>query len=145
LPPISALAALLGVPRLNPARLMVALAVSIVAGGLAIAGVIELAEALRAALLTMLHPAWVSLIIGLLILLIAAVLGVVGHRLSRPLPPPPMPERPRGDGSEVLAEALRWARAHPQQATVMAAVLGFVAGAVPEARKALEDILKSPP
>jgi len=145
LPPISLLAALLGLPRLSPARLMVALAVSIVAGGLAIAGVIELAEALRAALLTLLHPAWVSLIIGLLILVIATVLGVVGHRLGRPLPPPPMPERPRGEGVDPLAQALAWVRAHPQQATVIAAVLGFVAGAVPEARKALEDILKSPP
>jgi hypothetical protein len=145
LPPISAFATLLGLPRFSPARLALAFALLIVATGLAIAAFVELVEALRLALLTVLHPAWVSLIVGAVILGIAGVLCMVAYRLSRPLPPPPRPERPRGEGGDPLAQALGWVRRHPQQATVMAAVLGFVTGAVPEAREALKDILKTPP
>lgn len=145
MPPVSALVTLLGLPRFSPARLALAFALLIVAAGLAIAAFIELVDALRLALLTILHPAWVSLIVGAVILAIAALLCLIAFRLSRPLPPPPRPERPRREGGDPLAEALGWVRAHPQQATVMAAVLGFVTGALPEARKALEDILKSPP
>lgn len=145
MPPISALAALLGLPRFSPARLALAFALLVVAIGLAIAAFVELVGALRLALLTVLHPAWVSLIVGAVILAIAAALCLVAWRLSRPLPPPKRPERPPREGAEPLAQALDWVRAHPQQAAVMAAVLGFVAGAVPEAREALKDILKTPP
>lgn len=140
--PVRALAALLGLPRISPSRVALALALLIVAVGLAIAGFIELVAALRLALLTVLHPAWVSLIVAATILALAAGLCLVAYRLSRPLPPPPERRPSEQKGPDPLAETLAWVRAHPQQATVIAAVLGFVTGALPEARKALQDLLK---
>lgn len=142
MPPLATLRELLGLPRLSPARLALAGALLIVAAGLAIAGLIELVDALRLALLTVLHPAWVSLIIALVILLLVAGLCACAYRLSRPLPPrpPPVPVAPAGDDAALLA--LAWMHRHPGQATVIAAVLGLCVGALPEARRTLGEILR---
>lgn len=136
-----ALAGLLGLPRFSPRRIALALALLIVATGLAIAAVVHLIDALSLALLTVLHPAWVRLITGSTILLLAGGLCLVAWQLSRPLPPHEAPEGKAGEG-DALAAALAWVRGHPQQATIVAAVLGFCAGAIPEARAALNDLLK---
>jgi hypothetical protein len=147
LPPLGALVALLGLPRYSPRRIALALALLVVATVLAIVALVELAHALRLALLSILHPAWVALILGAALLLLAALLGLVALRLSRPLPPPPRPAPAAGASpgeSDLLALAIAWVRAHPHQATVLAAVLGFLTGALPEARRALADILGPP-
>ncbi len=141
MPRLSDLAALLGLPRFSVARLALALALLVVATALAIAAFIELIDALRLALLTVLHPAWASLATAGFIFVLAAVVCLSAWRLSRPLPPPE--PRPAGaaPADPGLAQALSWIRRHPQQATVIAAVLGFCTGALPEVRRALQQIL----
>ena len=141
MPRLSDLAALLGLPRFSVARLALALALLAVATALAIAAFIELIDALRLALLTVLHPAWASLATAGFIFVLAAVVCLSAWRLSRPLPPPE--PRPAGaaPADPGLAQALSWIRRHPQQATVIAAVLGFCTGALPEVRRALQQIL----
>ena len=141
MPRLSDLAALLGLPRFSVARLALALALLVVATALAIAAFIELIDALRLALLTVLHPAWASLATAGFIFVLAAVVCLSAWRLSRPLPPPE--PRPAGAAppDPALAQALSWIRRHPQQATVLAGVLGFCTGALPEVRRALQQIL----
>ncbi len=142
MPSLSDLAALLGLPRFSIARLALALALLVVATALAIAAFIELVDALRFALLTVLHPAWASLATAGFIFVLAAVVCLTAWRLSRPLPPlEPQRSGAAPGGDPGLAQALRWIRRHPQQATVIAAVLGFVTGALPEVRRALQQIL----
>ncbi len=144
MPSLADLAALLGLPRFSLTRLVLALALLAVATGLAIAAFVELVDALRFALLTVLHPAWASLLTAGFIFLLVLALGLAAYRLSRPLPPPARPAGGRAGAGPVdpaLAQALRWVRGHPQQATVIAAVLGFCTGALPEVRRALQQIL----
>ncbi len=143
MPSLAELAALLGLPRFSPSRLALALALLAVATGLAITAFVELVDAFRFALLTVLHPAWASLATAGFIFLLVLALGLAAYRLSRPLPPPPRPagEPAAAGASPALAEALRWVRGHPQQATLIAAALGFVTGALPEVRRALQQIL----
>jgi hypothetical protein len=148
LPSLAALAALLGLPRFSLTRLALALALLAVATALAITAFVELIDALRIALLTVLHPAWASLVTAGFIFLLVLTLGLAAYRLSRPLPPLARPEAaPAGiaQTNPALAEALRWVRDHPQQATLIAAVLGFCAGALPEVRRALQQILGAAP
>jgi hypothetical protein len=147
LPPLGALVALLGLPRISLRRVALALGLLVVATVLTIVALVELAHALRLALLIVLDPAWVALIIGAGLLLVAALLGLTAWRLGRPLPPPPRPTPAPGATTaegDLLTLAIAWVRAHPQQATVLAAVLGFLTGALPEARRALADILGPP-
>ncbi len=144
MPSLADLAALLGLPRFSLTRLALALALLAVATGLAIAAFVELVDALRFALLTVLHPAWARLATAGFIFLLVLALGLAAYRLSRPLPPSARPEAtPSGAAAAdpALAQALRWVRGHPQQATVIAAVLGFCTGALPEVRRALQQIL----
>jgi hypothetical protein len=147
LPSLADLAALLGLPRFSLTRLALALALLVIATGLAITAFIELIDAFHLALLTVLHPAWASLATAGLIFLLVAALGILAYQLSRPLPPLARAEAARSGGTvpnPALAEALRWVKDHPQQATVIAAVLGFVTGALPEVRRALQQILGTP-
>jgi heme/copper-type cytochrome/quinol oxidase subunit 1 len=139
------LATLLGLPRFSLTRLALALALLAVATGLAITAFVELVDALRLALLTVLHPAWASLVTAGFILLLVVALGLVAWRLSRPLPAPARRAAGAAPADPALAQALRWVQGHPQQATVIAAVLGFVTGALPEVRRALQQILGAPP
>jgi hypothetical protein len=147
LPSLADLAALLGLPRFSPTRLALALALLAVATGLAITAFVELIDAFRFALLTVLQPAWASLATAGFIFLLVLALGLFAYRLSRPLPAPArLSEEPSGAAANpALGEALRWVRGHPQQATVIAAALGFVTGALPEVRRALQQILGPPP
>ncbi len=145
MPRLADLAALLGLPRFSIARLALSFALLVVATALAIAAFIELIGALRLALLTVLHPAWASLATAGFIFVLAASVCLTAWRLSRPLPPLDLPATGAAPLDPGLAEALGWVRGHPQQATVIAAVLGFVTGAVPEVRRALQQILGAPP
>jgi hypothetical protein len=140
--PIRELIALLGLPRFSLARLAFALGLLIVAIGLGIAGFVALVDAVHLYLLLVVSPPTADLLVGLLLLLLAAILCLVAWRLTRPLPvdrrrPPP------ADLDAATVEALAWVRRHPGQSAVLAAVLGFCAGAWPEARKAMSELTKT--
>jgi hypothetical protein len=138
--PLGDLIALLGLPRFSPARLAVAFGLLIVAIGLAIAGFVGLLEALHLYLLRHLSPPLAKLVIGLLLLVLAGVLCLVARRLTRPLP---APLRRVSETDDAGAQALAWVQRHPGQSAVLAAVLGFCVGAVPEARKAMSELAKT--
>ena len=135
--PLRELVALLGLPRFSLARLALAFGLLIVAIGLGIAGFVGLVDALYLTLLLYVEPAIAKLVIGLVLLLLAAILLLIARLLTRPLP---QPQRVAADhGAD---EALAWVKRHPGQSAVLAAVLGFCMGALPEARKALSDLIK---
>ena len=139
--PLGELIALLGLRRFSPARLGLAFGLLIVAIGLGIAGFVELMEALYLYLLQHLSPPVAKLLIGLALLLLAAALCLIARRLIRPLPAPGRPTTASGAAS--AEAALAWVRRHPGQSAVLAAVLGFCVGALPEARKAMSDLAKT--
>jgi hypothetical protein len=112
-----------------------------VAIGLGIAGFIGLIDALHLYLLIYVSPPVAALLVGLVLLLLAGVLCLIAGRLSRPLSPS---RRPATGGGDATAEAIAWVQRHPGQSAVLAAVLGFCAGALPEARKAMSDLAKTP-
>jgi hypothetical protein len=138
--PLGDLVGLLGLPRFSPARLALAFGMLVVAVGLGIAGFIGLVDALHLYLLLHVSPAVAALLVGLLLLVLAGVLCLIAQRLTRPLP---APRRPSGKSDDATVEALAWIRRHPGQSAVLAAVLGFCTGALPEARKAMSDLVKS--
>jgi hypothetical protein len=137
--PLRELIGLLGLPRFSLPRLALAFGLMIVAIGLSIAGFIGLVGALHLYLLRHVSAPMAELLIGIALLLLAGVLCLIAYRLTRPLPPPKRPAAKAGDAS---AEALAWVQRHPGQAAVLAAVLGFCVGALPEARKAMSDLAK---
>ena len=141
--PLRELIALLGLPRFSPARLATAFGLVIVAIGLAIAGFVELMEALYLHLLQHLSAPVAKLLIGLALLLLAGALCLIARHLIRPLPARPTAGRPATASGKASAEALAWVRRHPGQSAVLAAVLGFCVGALPEARKAMSDLAKT--
>jgi hypothetical protein len=131
--------ALVGLPRYSLPRLALAFGLLIVAIGLSIAGFVGLVGALHLYLLRHVSAPVAELLIGMALLLLAGGLCLIAYRLTRPLPPP---KRPAAKGSEASAEALAWVQRHPGQSAVLAAVLGFCMGALPEARKAMSDLAK---
>jgi hypothetical protein len=137
--PLGELIALLGLPRFSMARLALAFGLLIVAIGLSIAGFIGLIGALHLYLLRHVSAPVAELLIGLALLLLAGGLCLIAYRLTRPLPPPKRAAAESGDAS---AQALAWVQRHPGQSAVLAAVLGFCMGALPEARKAMSDLAK---
>jgi hypothetical protein len=138
--PLRELIALLGLPRFSLPRLALAFGLLIVAIGLSIAGFIGLVGALHLYLLRHVSAPVAELLIGMALLLLAGGLCLIAYRLTRPLPPP---KRPAAKGvDEASAEALAWVQRHPGQSAVLAAVLGFCLGALPEARKAMSDLAK---
>jgi hypothetical protein len=137
--PLGELIALLGLPRFSLARLALAFGLLIVAIGLAIAGFVGLLEALHLYLLRHLSPPLAKLVVGFLLLVLAGVLCLLARRLTRPLPVPERPAAETGDAGAALA----WVRRHPGQSAVLAAVLGFCVGALPEARKAMSELAKT--
>jgi hypothetical protein len=139
--PVPQLIALLGLPRFSLARLAMAFGLLVVAMGLGIAGFVGLIDALHLYLLRHLSPPVAALLVGLVLLLLAGVLCLIAGRLSRPLS---RPGRSTTESHDASAEALAWVQRHPGQAAVLAAVLGFCAGALPEARKAMSDLAKTP-
>ena len=138
--PLADVIALLGLPRFSLARLALAFGLLIVAISLGIAGCVGLVEALHLYLLRHLSPPVAKLLIGLLLLVLAGALCLVARGLTRPLPARRRPPEASGEAS---AEALAWVRRHPGQSAVLAAVLGFCAGALPEARKAMSDLART--
>jgi hypothetical protein len=137
LAPLRELVALLGLPRFSLARLALAVGLLIVAIGLGIAGFIGLVDALYLWLLLYVGAPLAKLVIGLVLLLLAGVLVLIARRLIRPLPP----LKPAAADHDA-ADALAWVQRHPGQSAVLAAVLGFCMGALPEARKAMSDLIK---
>jgi len=137
--PLRELIALLGLPRFSLARLALAFGLLIVAMGLSIAGFVGLVGALHLYLLRHVSAPVAELLIGMALLLLAGGLCLIAYRLTRPLPPP---KQPAAKGDDASAEALAWVRRHPGQSAVLAAVLGFCMGALPEARKAMSDLAK---
>ena len=137
--PIQQLIGLLGLPRFSLARLALAFGLLIVAIGLAIAGFIGLVGALRFALLLWLGPTMANLVVGLVLLLLAAVLCLIARRLTRPLPASKVAPVA---GDAATAQAIAWVQQHPNQSAILAAVLGFCMGASPEARKAVSELAK---
>jgi len=106
--------------------------------GLTIIGLLHLVAALQAYLGFYLSPPLVDLSAGVVVLMVAIALFVAARRLARPLP---ALEVGNGDLSNVAAQALRWVQENPKQAAIVAAILGFLAGAMPETRQALNEIL----
>jgi hypothetical protein len=135
--------ALLGLPRFSLARLAIAFGLLIVAIGLAIAAFIALVDAAYLYLLLVVSPPTAHLLVGLLLLLLAACLCLIAHRLTRFAPAPARQRPPPPDIDAATAEALGWIRRHPGQSAVLAAVLGFCTGALPEARKAMSDLIRT--
>ena len=138
--PIRELIALLGLPRFSLARLALAFGLLIVAIGLAIAGFVALVDAVHLYLLLVVSPPTADLLVGLLLLLLAGILCLVAYRVTRA---PPAARRRPADVDAATVEALAWVRRHPGQSAVLAAVLGFCAGAWPEARKAMSELTKT--
>lgn len=132
----------LGLPRFSPARLALAFGLLIVAIGLGIAGFVALVDALRVYLLLTLGPILAHLLVGLLLLLLAGALCLIAYRLSRPLAGSAGRRQARDGADVAAAEAMLWVRRHPGQSAILAAVLGFCAGAWPEARKAMSAFTK---
>jgi hypothetical protein len=137
--PLRELIELLGLPRFSMGRLALAFGLLIVAVGLSIAGFIGLLSALHLYLLRHVSAPVAELLIGIALLLMAGGLCLIAYRLTRPLPPS---KRSAAKGGEASAQALAWVQRHPGQAAVLAAVLGFCMGALPEARKAMSDLAK---
>ena len=137
--PLRELIALLGLPRFSMARLALAFGLLIIAIGLSIACFVGLVGALHLYLLRHVSAPVAELLIGIALLLLAGGLCLIAYRLTRPLPPP---KRPAAKGDDARAEALAWVQRHPGQAAVLAVVLGFCMGALPEARKAMSDLAK---
>jgi len=140
-PPIGQLTALLGLSRISFARIAAGVALLIVATVLTIAACIELIAALRFYLRESLDPAAASVLTGLFILALAAVIGLIASHLTRTRRPSKRRARRHDDET---AAALSWVLRHPQQAALIAAVLGFCTGAMPEARDALREMIKDP-
>lgn len=144
--PLRELMALLGLPRFSLARLAFAFGLLIVAIGLAIAAFIALIDALYLYLLLVVSPPEAHLLISLLLLLLAACLCLIAYRLTRFGPARRRTQPAAAAAADVdaaTAEALGWIRRHPGQSAVLAAVLGFCTGALPEARKAMSDLIRT--
>jgi hypothetical protein len=141
--PLRELIALLGLPRFSLARLALAFGLLIVAIGLAIAAFIALVDAVYLYLLPVVSPPAAHLLVGLLLLLLAACLCLIAYRLTRFAPAQARRQQPPPDVDAATAEALGWIQRHPGQSAVLAAVLGFCAGALPEARKAMSDLVRT--
>jgi hypothetical protein len=137
--PLRELIARLGLPRFSLARLALAFGLLIVATGLSIAGFVWLLGALHLYLLRHLSAPVAGVLVGLALLLLAGALCLIARRLTRPLPPP---KRPATEGGDATLQALAWVQRHPGQSALLAAVLGFCVGALPEARKAMSDLAK---
>jgi hypothetical protein len=133
--------ALLGLPNFSLARLGVAFGLLIVAIGLAIAAFIALIDAVHLYLLLVVSPPTAHLLVSLLLLLLAASLCLIAYRLTRFAPA--RRRQPAADGDAAAAAALGWIRRHPGQSALLAAVLGFCTGALPEARKAMSDLVRT--
>jgi len=144
--PLRELTALLGLPHFSLTRLALAFGLLSVAIGLAIAAFIALVDAVYLYLLLVVSPPTAHLLVSLLLLLLAACLCLIAYRLTRfgPARRHPQPAAAAApDVDAATAVALDWIRRHPGQSALLAAVLGFCTGALPEARKAMSDLVRT--
>lgn len=143
------LAALLGLPIINPARLATGVALLAVALILLVVGLLRLIDTIQIALtLALGGPVLAALLTTLIVLALAALFAAVGRVYLRP--------RARvknaaaaGAGAEMVAQVMGMIRNNPRTAAAGAAVLGVLVGSTPELRRSLSEVLgagqKRPP
>jgi hypothetical protein len=132
---------LFGLQRASFARLGLALALFALALVLVVAAFVQLIDALYLALLMLIaQPVLASLITGLVLLALAWLLVVVGRLyLRRRLTLPQAAAA--GAGAELTAQLVTLIRRNPRQAALIATLVGFVVGTLPDLRRALSEVL----
>jgi hypothetical protein len=132
---------LFGLQRASFARLGLALALFALALVLVVAAFVQLIDALYLALLMLIaQPVLASLITGLVLLALAWLLVVMGRLyLRRRLTLPQAAAA--GAGAELTAQLVTLIRRNPRQAALIATLVGFVVGTLPDLRRALSEVL----
>ena len=130
-----------GLQRASFARLGLALALFALALVLVVAAFVQLIDALYLALLMLIaQPVLASLITGLVLLALAWLLVVMGRLyLRRRLTLPQAAAA--GAGAELTAQLVTLIRRNPRQAALIATLVGFVVGTLPDLRRALSEVL----
>ena len=138
---MATLTALLGLQRVTCARLGFALALFALALVLVIAAFVKLIDALHLALLLLTaRPALASLIAGLILLALAWLMVIVARLYMRRRLTTPQAAA-AGAGAELIAQIVSLIRRNPRQAAMIAAIVGFVVGALPDLRRAINEAL----
>jgi hypothetical protein len=138
---VATLTALLGLQRVSFARLGLALTLFALALVLVIAAFVKLIDALHLALLMLTaQPALASLITGLILLALAWLMVIMARLYMRRRLTAPQAAA-AGAGAELIAQIVTLIRRNPRQAAMIAALVGFVVGALPDLRRAINDVL----
>jgi hypothetical protein len=136
---VRALAALFGLSRVSFAKLGLALALLILALGLAIAAFAHLIDALELSLVMLVaEPALASLITGLILLGLAFLFLFLG-RLYLRREARVAHVAAAGARTDLLAQAMTLLGRNSGQAAIIAAVVGFLVGILPDLRRAFGD------
>jgi hypothetical protein len=132
---------LLSLARVSVARLGLALALFALALVLVVAAFVQLVDALYLGLLMLTgQPALASLGTGLVLLVLAGLVVIMARAyLRRRLTLPQAAVA--GAGAELTAQIVTLIRRNPRQAALIATIVGFVVGALPDLRRALSDAL----
>jgi hypothetical protein len=132
---------LFGLQRASFARLGLALALFALALVLVIAAFVQLVDALYFALLMLIaQPALASLVTGLVLLALAWLLVVMGRRYLRRWLTLPRAAA-AGAGAELTAQLVTLIRRSPRQAALIATIVGFVVGALPDLLRGISEAL----
>lgn len=136
------LMSLLGVPRIDPVRLAVALMLLLVAAVFSLMGAVRVVDAVQLGFLTVVHPALAALFTALTLFAIALVLvGMSRSYLRYRRRPRPDTAAAAAAGAEVVAQLFDIIRKNPGRAAGVAAAIGFLVGSNPSARKTLNEAL----